>query len=79
MRSCHHLDRRLACRSHGDELYVLLEGRGRVRVDAELLTLDPLSALYAEADTVRQISTTPATMSCGSSWARRPRRPTHSR
>jgi len=31
------------------------EGRGRVRVEAELLTLDPLSALYVEADTVRQI------------------------
>ena len=38
-----------------DELYVLLEGRGRVRVEAELLTLEPLSALYVEADTVRQI------------------------
>ena len=38
-----------------DELYVVLEGRGRVRVEAELLTLDPLSALYVEADTVRQI------------------------
>jgi len=38
-----------------DELYVLLEGRGRVRVDEELLTLDPLSALYVEADTVRQV------------------------
>src|SRR5215217_5700871 len=38
-----------------DELYVLLEGRGRVRVEDELLTLDPLSALYVEADTVRQI------------------------
>ena len=32
-----------------------LEGRGRVRVEAELLTLDPLSALYVEADSVRQI------------------------
>ena len=42
---------------HGgqDELYVVLEGRGRVRVEAELLTLDPLSALYVEARTVRQI------------------------
>jgi uncharacterized cupin superfamily protein len=38
-----------------DELYVLLEGRGRVRVDEELLTLDPLAALYVEADTVRQV------------------------
>jgi uncharacterized cupin superfamily protein len=38
-----------------DELYVLLEGRGRVRVDGELLTLEPLSALYVEAATVRQV------------------------
>ena len=38
-----------------DELYVLLEGRGRVRVGDELLTLEPLSALYVEADTVRQV------------------------
>jgi uncharacterized cupin superfamily protein len=38
-----------------DELYVLIEGRGRVRVGEELLTLEPLSALYVEADTVRQV------------------------
>src|SRR5829696_2749867 len=38
-----------------DELYVLLEGRGRVRVGDELLTLEPLSALYVEAETVRQV------------------------
>jgi uncharacterized cupin superfamily protein len=38
-----------------DELYVLLEGRGRVRVEDELLTLEPLSALYVEAATVRQV------------------------
>jgi uncharacterized cupin superfamily protein len=38
-----------------DELYVLLEGRGRVRVDEELLTLEPLSALYVEAATLRQV------------------------
>ena len=38
-----------------DELYVLLEGRGRVRVGDELLTLEPLSALYVEAATVRQV------------------------
>lgn len=38
-----------------DELYVLLEGRGRVRVGDELLTLDPLSALYVEAATLRQV------------------------
>jgi uncharacterized cupin superfamily protein len=41
--------------AHQDELYVLLEGRGRVRVGDELLTLEPLSALYVEADTVRQV------------------------
>jgi uncharacterized cupin superfamily protein len=38
-----------------DELYVLLEGRGRVRVDDELLTLEPLSAVYVEAATTRQV------------------------
>src|ERR671922_1865663 len=38
-----------------DELYVLLEGRGRSRIGDELLTLEPLSALYVEADTVRQV------------------------
>jgi len=38
-----------------DELYVLLEGQGRVRVGEHLLTLEPLSALYVEADTVRQV------------------------
>jgi uncharacterized cupin superfamily protein len=38
-----------------DELYVLLEGRGRVRIGDELLTLEPLSALYVEAETVRQV------------------------
>jgi uncharacterized cupin superfamily protein len=38
-----------------DELYVLLEGRGRVRIGEELLTLEPLSALYVESETVRQV------------------------
>jgi quercetin dioxygenase-like cupin family protein len=37
------------------ELYVLLEGTGRIRVDDELLTLEPLSALLVEPDTVRQV------------------------
>ena len=37
------------------ELYVLLEGTGRVRVGGELLTLDPLSALLVEPRTVRQL------------------------
>jgi quercetin dioxygenase-like cupin family protein len=37
------------------ELYVLLEGTGRIRVDDDLLTLDRLSALLVEPDTVRQV------------------------
>jgi quercetin dioxygenase-like cupin family protein len=37
------------------ELYVVLEGKGRVRVGDELLTLPPLSALLVEPDTVRQV------------------------
>jgi uncharacterized cupin superfamily protein len=37
------------------ELYVVLEGTGRIRVDHELLTLSPLSALLVEPDCVRQI------------------------
>lgn len=37
-----------------EELYVLLEGRGRVRVDDELLTLEPLDALLVEPDSSRQ-------------------------
>jgi uncharacterized cupin superfamily protein len=37
------------------ELYVVLEGIGRIRVDDELLTLAPLSALLVEPDSVRQV------------------------
>lgn len=37
------------------ELYVLLEGTGRIRVGEELLTLEPLSAVAVEANTVRQV------------------------
>lgn len=36
------------------ELYVLLEGRGRLRVDGELLDLDPLDSVFVEPDSVRQ-------------------------
>lgn len=36
------------------ELYVLLEGAGRLRVDDELLTLGPLDAVYVEPESVRQ-------------------------
>jgi quercetin dioxygenase-like cupin family protein len=37
------------------ELYILLEGTGRVRVDDEVLTLEPLSALHVEPEHVRQL------------------------
>jgi uncharacterized cupin superfamily protein len=37
------------------ELYVVVEGIGRIRVGDELLTLEPLSTLHVEADTVRQV------------------------
>jgi uncharacterized cupin superfamily protein len=36
------------------ELYVLLEGSGRLRVDDELLTLAPLDAVLVDADELRQ-------------------------
>jgi quercetin dioxygenase-like cupin family protein len=37
------------------ELYVVLEGTGRMRVDGRLLTLEPLSAVLVEPQTVRQV------------------------
>jgi uncharacterized cupin superfamily protein len=37
------------------ELYVLLEGEGRVRVDDEVITLRPHSALFVEPEHVRQL------------------------
>jgi uncharacterized cupin superfamily protein len=37
------------------ELYVVLEGTGRVRVDDTLLTLPRLSALQVDPETVRQL------------------------
>lgn len=37
-----------------EELYVLLEGTGRLRVGDDVLTLAPLSAVLVEAATVRQ-------------------------
>ena len=38
-----------------EELYVLLEGTGRVRVDDDLLTLAPLDALVVEPRSIRQL------------------------
>jgi uncharacterized cupin superfamily protein len=37
------------------ELYVLLEGTGRMRVGEELLTLEPLSSVLVEPEAVRQL------------------------
>lgn len=37
------------------ELYVLLEGRGRLRVDDELLTLEPLDSVLVEPEHTRQL------------------------
>jgi quercetin dioxygenase-like cupin family protein len=37
------------------ELYVVLEGTGRIRVDDELLTLTPLSTLHVEPQSLRQV------------------------
>jgi uncharacterized cupin superfamily protein len=38
-----------------EELYVVLEGTGRMRVGGESLTLEPLSAVLVCADEVRQL------------------------
>jgi uncharacterized cupin superfamily protein len=37
------------------ELYVVLAGTGRMRVDDELLTLEPFSAVLVEPDDARQL------------------------
>ena len=37
------------------ELYVLLEGEGRVRIDDELITLELLSAVLVEPEHLRQL------------------------
>jgi uncharacterized cupin superfamily protein len=37
------------------ELYVLIEGEGRMRIDDELITLEPLSAVLVEPDHTRQL------------------------
>lgn len=38
-----------------EELYLVLEGTGRIRVDGELLTLDPLSTVLVTPESIRQI------------------------
>jgi uncharacterized cupin superfamily protein len=38
-----------------NELYILLEGEGRIRVDDELISLRPLSAVFVEPEHLRQV------------------------
>jgi quercetin dioxygenase-like cupin family protein len=38
-----------------EELYLLLEGSGRIRVDDDLLTLEPLDTILVEPDSTRQL------------------------
>jgi uncharacterized cupin superfamily protein len=40
---------------HEHELYLVVEGEGRMRIDDELLTLDRLSAVLVEPQHVRQV------------------------
>lgn len=43
-------------RHHSEhELYILLEGLGRIRIDEDLLTLDPLSMVLVEPGAFRQV------------------------
>jgi quercetin dioxygenase-like cupin family protein len=37
------------------ELYLLLEGTGRIRIEADLHTLEPLGSVLVEPDEVRQL------------------------
>ncbi len=37
-----------------EELYLLLEGTGKLRIGEELLTLEPMDAVVVEPETVRQ-------------------------
>lgn len=37
-----------------EELYVLLEGTGKLRIEDELLTLEPMDAVLVEPEAVRQ-------------------------
>lgn len=38
-----------------DELYVVLEGTGRIRIDDEVVTLPPLSSVLVETEHIRQV------------------------
>lgn len=38
-----------------DELYIVIEGTGRMRIDDEVVTLPPLSSVLVEAEHVRHV------------------------
>lgn len=38
-----------------EELYVLLEGRGRIRIDGELVELEPMDSLLVDPPSIRQV------------------------
>jgi len=40
---------------HTHELYVLLEGTGRMRIGAEVRTLGPLDSLHVDPEEIRQV------------------------
>ena len=64
---------------HTHELYVLLEGTGRMRVGEELHTLEPPSSLLVDPQRSGSCSTTPRATSSGSSSGRHRSPRTHSR
>jgi mannose-6-phosphate isomerase-like protein (cupin superfamily) len=48
-----------------EELYVVLEGTGRMRVGEELLTLEPHSSVIVSPDEIRQIFNDTRPSRCG--------------
>ena len=61
------------------ELYVVLEGTGRLRIGDELLTLEPLDAVLVDPEELRQPFNDTEPISSGWSSARRRRQRTRSR
>ena len=57
------------------ELYVVLEGTGRLAVDGDVLTLSPLAPFWSSPTPCASSSTTRTLSSYGSWWAHRPRAP----
>ena len=61
------------------ELYLLLEGTGRIRIGEELHMLEPLSSLMVDPGEIRRLSTTSRPISSGSSSGHHRNPRTHSR